>query len=172
MISEVFNLRDMPRIMAMVAGFFSSADSEKTYTIEIKEKKKKRSLDSNSYFWVMCGLLAKKTKIPRTDIYRSYIREIGGNSDLLCIQDIAVEHFCKMWESGHIGRFTDLLPSKLDGCTNVVVYYGSSDYDQPTMSRLIDMVVQDCKENEIETLTPAEIAAMNAAWGGEKDNGI
>jgi hypothetical protein len=167
-ITETFTKKDMPRIMAVIAGFFASCD-DKQYTLEIKEKKKKRSLDSNSYFWVLCGRLAEKTKIPRTDIYRSYIREIGGNSDLLCIQDIAVEHFCKMWEVGHIGRFTDLLPSKLDGCTNVVVYYGSSDYDQPTMSRLIDMVVQDCKENGIETLTPAEIAAMYSAWRGDSD---
>jgi hypothetical protein len=155
--------------MAIIAGFFGSCADDKEYTLEIKEKKKKRSLDSNSYFWVLCGRLAEKTKIPRTDIYRSYIREIGGNSDLLCIQDIAVDHFCKMWEVGHIGRFTDLLPSKLDGCTNVVVYYGSSEYDQPTMCRLIDMVVQDCKENGIETLTPAEIAAMNSAWRGDSD---
>lgn len=169
MISEVFKKHDMPRIMAIIAGFFNSCAEDKEYSIEIKEKKKKRSLDSNAYFWTLCGKLAEKTKIERKEIYRSYIREIGGNSDLLCIQDAAVEHFCKLWEVGHIGRFTDLLPSKLDGCTNVLVYYGSSDYDQPTMCRLIDMVVQDCKEQGIETLTPAEIAAMNAAWGGEDD---
>lgn len=168
MITETFTKKDMPRIMAVIAGFFGSCD-DKQYTLEIKEKKKKRSLDSNAYFWTLCGKLAEKTKLTRTEIYRAYIREIGGNSDLLCIQDIAVDHFCKMWEVGHIGRFTDLLPSKLDGCTNVIVYYGSSDYDQQTMCRLIDMVVQDCKENDIETLTPAEIAAMNAAWGGQNE---
>ena len=169
MITEVFRKQDMPKITAIIAMFFGSCADDKQYRLEIKEHKVKRSLDSNSYFWVLCGKLAEKTGIGRTEIYRSYIREIGGNSDLLCIQDAAVEHFCKMWEVGHIGRFTDLLPSKLNGCTNVMVYYGSSDYDQPTMGRLIDMVVQDCKEQGIETLTPAELAAMKAAWGGEYD---
>ena len=159
----------MPRITAIIAGFFGSCADDKEYTLEIKEKKKKRSLDSNSYAWLLMDKLAAKTGIPKVAIYRSYIREIGGNSDILCIQDRALEHFCKLWEVGHIGRFTDTLPSKLPDCTNVIVYYGSSDYDQPTMCRLIDMVVQDCKENDIETLTPAEIAAMNAAWGGQNE---
>ena len=169
MISETFSKRDMPRIMAIIAGFFGSCADDKEYSLEIKEKKKKRSLDSNSYMWSLLDKLSAKIGLTKTEIYRAYIREIGGNSDILCIQNAALEHFCKLWEVGHIGRFTDLLPSKLDGCTNVVVYYGSSDYDQPTMCRLIDMVVQDCKENGIETLTPAEIAAMNAAWGGDSD---
>lgn len=170
MISEVFNLRDMPRIMAMVAGFFSSADSEKTYTIEIKEKKKKRSLDSNSYAWLLLDKLAAKTGIPKTDIYRSYIREIGGNSAILCIQNKALDDFCRLWEVGHIGRFTETMPSKLPDCTNVIVYYGSSDYDQPTMCRLVEMIVQDCAIQGIETLTPAELAAMNAEWGEKNES--
>jgi hypothetical protein len=162
-------MKDMPRIMATVAGFFASCEKDKEYSLEIKEKKKKRSLDSNSYAWCLMDKLAAKTGIPKVDIYRSYIREIGGNSDILCIQNVSLEHFCKLWEVGHIGRFTDTLPSKLPDCTNVIVYYGSSDYDQPTMCRLIDMVVQDCAIQGIETLTPAELAAMNAAWGGGSD---
>ena len=47
MISEVFTKQDMPRIMALIAGFFSSCDDTQ-YQLEIKEKKKKRSLDANS----------------------------------------------------------------------------------------------------------------------------
>ena len=169
MIQETFKKRDMPRITAIIAGFFGSCADDKEYSLEIKEKKKKRSLDSNSYMWNLLDKLSAKIGLTKTEIYRAYIREIGGNSDILCIQNAALEHFRKLWEVGHIGRFTDTLPSKLPDCTNVIVYYGSSDYDQPTMCRLIDMVVQDCKENGIETLTPAEIAAMNAAWGGDSD---
>lgn len=145
------------------------ARRKKEYTLEVKERRKKRSLDSNAYFWTLCDKLAEKTGIAKTEIYRSYIREIGGNSDVLCIQDKAVERFCDLWERGHIGRFADTMPSKLEGCTNVIVYYGSSDYDTAAMTRLIDMVVQDCKDNDIETLTPDEIAAMNAAWGGDTE---
>lgn len=165
MIQETFRKRDMPRITAIIAGFFGSCAEDKEYTLEIKEKKKKRSLDSNSYAWLLLDKLAAKTGIPKTDIYRSYIKEIGGNSEILCIQNKALEHFCEAWEVGHIGRFTEILPSKLPDCTNVIVYFGSSDYEQPEMCRLIDMIVQDCAIQGIETLTPAELAAMNDEWG-------
>lgn len=63
-----------------------------------------------------------------------------------------------------LGWQTDTIPSKLEGCTNVVLYYGSSTYDTEQMSRLIDIVVQDCKALGIETKTPDEIANMLSLW--------
>lgn len=165
MISETFRKKDLPRIMALVAGFFASCD-DKEYTLKIEEKKQKRSLDANAYFWTLCGKLAEATGIGKTDIYRSYIKEIGGNSDIVCVMEKAVDDFRRAWERNGTGWLTEAIPSKLEGCVNVVCYYGSSTYDSAQMSRLIEMVVQDCKENNIETLTPNEIAAMTAAWGG------
>ena len=60
----------------------------KAYDVEIKEHREKRSLDANAYFWVLVDRLAEKIRIPKTDIYRRYIREIqpwkscgtGGNT--------------------------------------------------------------------------------------------
>lgn len=46
----------------------------KVYDVEIKEHREKRSLDANAYFWVLVDRLAEKLRIPKTDIYRSYIR--------------------------------------------------------------------------------------------------
>ena len=51
------------------------------YDVEIKEHREKRSLDANAYFWVLVDRLAEKLRIPKTDIYRRYIREIGGNNE-------------------------------------------------------------------------------------------
>lgn len=165
MIEERFTKRDMPRILALVAGFFGSCAEDKTYILEIKEKKKKRSLNANAYAWELLDKLAAKTHIPKTEIYRSYIKEIGGNSEIICIQNKALDHFREIWEQGHIGRFTEPIPSRLPDCTNLIVYYGSSDYDTAQMSRLIESIVQDCAIQGIETLTPAELAAMNDEWG-------
>lgn len=60
------------------------------------------------------------------------------------------------------------MPSKLKGCNNLILYYGSSTYNTEQMSRLIDNIVQDCKAVGIETMTPAELAALKDAWGKEK----
>ena len=112
--------------------------------------------------------MQRKRIFRKTEIYRSYIKEIGGNSEIICIQDKALKHFREIWEQGHIGRFTEICDSKLKGCTNVIVYYGSSDYDTGTMSRLIEMVVQDC-EQEIPTYNQAELQKLCEEWG--VDNG-
>lgn len=54
----------------------------------------------------------------------------------------------------------------LKGYHNVISYFGSSDYDTKQMSRLIDLIVQDCKAQGIETLSEEKLAAMNEEWGG------
>ena len=137
----------------------------KPYDVEIKEHREKRSLDANAYFWVLVDRLAEKTG---TDIYRSYIREIGGNNETVCISDKGVDRLRREWERNGDGWQTSTTPSKLPGCTNVVLYYGSSTYDTAQMSRLIDLIVQDCREQGIETLPPDKMAGMMEEWGCTK----
>lgn len=169
MISERFTKRDMPRILALVAGFFGSADEEKEYTLEIKERKKKRSLDANAYFWVLAHKIAGKTGVEVSQVYRSYVKEIGGNNEIVCVQNRALKAFCAAWEGHGLGWCAEQIPSKLENCTNVICYYGSSMYDRAQMSRLIEMAIQDCKEYGIEYMTPKELSELLGKWGGDKD---
>lgn len=152
------------RAFAQITNAFESLDKDKEYTVTIKENRKRRSLDANSYFWVLADKLAERVHERKEDIYRSYIKDVGGNSEIICIQDKALDRFCERWEQGHIGRFTETIPSKIDGCTNVIVYYGSSDFDTASMSRLIDLIVQDCKEQGIPTLEDIELQRLCDEW--------
>lgn len=136
----------------------------KTYIVTVKEQRKGRSLDANAYCWVLLDKLAEKLSIPKTEIYRRYIREIGGNSETVCVLEKAADKLCEGWEHNGIGWQAERIPSKIEGCVNVVLYYGSSTYDTKQMSRLIDMVVQDCKSFGIETLTPQELDRMKDRW--------
>jgi hypothetical protein len=133
-------------------------------SIEIKPYRAKRSLDSNAYAWVLIDKLAEKLNYTKIDVYREYIKHIGGNSETVCVKTEAVERLCKGWNSNGIGWITETFPSRLEGCTNVILYYGSSTYDTAQMSRLIDHIVQDCKTFGIETATPDEIARMMCLW--------
>lgn len=170
MIKEVFKKRDMPRISAIIAGFFGSCAEDKEYSIEIKEHKKKRSLDANAYFWVLASKIAAKTRVEVTNVYRSYVREIGGNRTTVCVLENAADDFCSAWQKNGIGWITEQMPSKIEGCVNVICFYGSSTYDTEQMSRLIDLAIADCKEYGIEYMTPAELAKLLAAWGGDEDS--
>lgn len=133
--------------------------------IEIKPYRKRRSLDANAYCWKLIGDLAAKLNVSREEIYRTHIREIGGNSEICCVKNEAVDRLREGWQKSGIGWLTETMPSKLPGCTNVILYYGSSTYDTWQMSRLIDNIVQDCKEVGIQTETPDQIAEMKARWG-------
>lgn len=141
---------------------------DKLLEIILKPFRKKRSRDANNYFWVLADKLSAKIRIPKEDIYRSYIKDIGDNCEVLPIRNDALERFCYNWEHEHgkkrLGWMTERFPSKLDGYTNVIAYYGSSTYDTAQMSRLIEFIVQDCKENGIETMTPDEEARLMSLW--------
>lgn len=140
----------------------------KAYDVEIKEHREKRSLDANAYFWVLVDRLAEKLRVPKTEIYRRYIREIGGNNETVCVTAEAADKLRSGWEHNGLGWQTDTMSSKLPGCVRVVLYYGSSTYDTAQMSRLIDLIVQDCREQGIETLSPDKLAGMMEEWGCTK----
>lgn len=160
-----FTKNDGIKAIAEFSSYIDSLEDNKTYILTIKEKKKKRSLNANSYFWKLCDELAVKTGIAKTDIYKSYIREIGGNNTTICVIDKAVDDLRNSWAEKGIGWLTETMPSKLKGCTNVILYYGSSTYDTAQMSRLINLIVQDCVENDIPTLEDIELERLIEKWG-------
>ena len=133
-------------------------------TIKVGKFRKKRSLDANAYAWVLISKIAEKTNIPKTEIYRQAIKEIGGNSETVCVQDKAVETLCNGWERNGLGWQTETFPSKIEGCTNVTLYYGSSEYDTAQMSRLVNSIIQDCEALGIETKSQAEIDSLLSSW--------
>lgn len=133
----------------------------------ITPAKKPRSLDANAYFFALADKIAAATGITKTEIYRNAIREIGGNSDIVCVKENAVDALCAGWEHNGLGWQTERIPSKIKGCVNVILYYGSSTYDSKQMSRLIDNIVQDAKALGIETLPPEKIDALMEEWHGQ-----
>lgn len=159
-----FKKSDYIKVIAETASYIDSLKEEKQYVMTIKEKKNKRSLNANNYFWSLCDKLAVKLNMAKTDLYRSYIKEIGGNSDIVCVMDKAVDSLCNAWQEKGIGYVTDIMPSKIEGCTNVILYYGSSTYDSKQMHRLINLIVQDCIINEIPTLEDMEIERLVKEW--------
>lgn len=143
---------------------------KRLYIADIKEYRKKRSLDANAYFWALCDQLAAATGIPKSEVYKNAVVEIGGNSEQVCVQNGAVDKLRKIWESRGMGWTTQVMPSnKIPGCTVMTLYNGSSTFDTAQMSRLIDNIVQDCHAVGIETMTPLELARLKEEWNAPTD---
>lgn len=129
----------------------------------IKEYKNTRSLDANAYMWSLLTKLQDKLNIPKEDLYKKYIKSIG-TAEILPVKKEAVSRFREAWHKNGLGWITETTPSKLKGFTNVIAYYGSSSYDTKEMSRLINEVVEDCKEQNIETKPDVEIQNLLKQW--------
>ena len=137
----------------------------KKYVAEIKEFRKKRSLDSNNYFWQLCDQIANKLGRTKEDIYIDYIKAVGVFKDFHLTREDAPT-LRTAWSMLGTGWPTEEVDYQQDGDGVVVrAYYGSSRYNAKQMSRIIDMAVQDAKSLGIETLTPDELARMNIEWG-------
>lgn len=125
---------------------------------DLTEHKEKRSKNANAYLWELLGKLQDKLIIPKEDLYKNYIREIGA-FDTLAIKNEAVETFVREWNARGLGYQVELITSN-DVVTELAIYYGSSAYNTKQMSNLIELVIEDCKEQGIETKSADEIRSM------------
>ena len=144
---------------------YESLDLSKPYDIEIKRHREKRSLDANAYAWVLLDKLAAALQRKKEDLYIEYIKYVGVFKDFHLTEDEA-KTFRSAWSMLGTGWPTEQVDYTPDGERLVIrAYYGSSTYNTKQMSRLIDAIVEDCKQMEIETLTPRELDAMKSRWG-------
>lgn len=150
-----------------LARKFVMEKRDRLYDLEIKQHREKRSLDANAYYWKLCGDLARAIGDTTDNIYRRHIRDIS-NYDTLCMVTEAVPDFERRWKSGHLGRLIETRESKIPGCTTVLAYYGSSDFDTREMSRLIDNCIQDCQAVGVETLPPDKLELLKEEWGNAR----
>lgn len=146
-------------------AFCDDMKDGKVYEADLKEHRKKRSLDANAYAWVLLGKLANKVGMSKEDVYREFVKDVGDNYEILPIRNDAVDKWISNWQQMGIGWVCDILgESKLDGYTNVITYYGSSTYDSLQMSKLINLIQEECKQYNIEVMTPAELALLMDGW--------
>ena len=151
---------DLGKAMAVVRKH-----KDKLYDLEVKEHRKKRSLDANAYAWVLINKIADALRITPKEIYRQAIQNVGGNYEILPVKAEAAEHFKQVWEAQGLGwPCVDMGKSKIDGYRNLRAYYGSSTYSATQMGQLIENLVQDCRALDIEVKSEEEIASLMEGW--------
>lgn len=130
------------------------------YNAKITEHREKRSLDANAYAWVLISKLADKLRTSKEEVYFQMLKDYG-QSQIVSVISQGKELFqrtCKYWEEAG--------ESTLNGkdFTHFKVYTGSSEYNTKEMAVLIDGIVYECKELEIETMTPEQLTLLKEEW--------
>lgn len=132
--------------------------------ISVKEFKKKRSLDSNAYSWVLMTKIAECIGSSKEEVYEEMLQKYGylaqdedGYIVITLKESIDIQKIGGHWKfyKGN-GKFNSYLAIK-----------GSSEYDTSEMAHFINQIVLEAKELGIETATPEEIARMNELWGAK-----
>jgi len=133
--------------------------SEDVIDIELKKHRNKRSLSANAYAWVLIDRLAEETGIPKETIYRDIIRNVGGNTATVKVASDAADKLLTEWTRNGLGWFGEEV-TRRNGFSEVTLYYGSSTFDTKQMSRLIELVIQECSQENISTETLERIAYL------------
>ena len=135
-------------------------------SIEIKKWRKKRSLDANSYCWVLCDKIAKELSkesiVTKEEIYKDAITQIGSFEPFI-VQESTFNKFKRIWEKQGLGFIVQEV-SRKDKCIKVHCYYGSSTYDTKEMSLLIEILIELAKSLNIETKPQAELDSLLRSW--------
>ena len=133
-------------------------DQDKGKVYEIKEHRKRRSLNANNFCWLIIGRIADAMRTSKDDVYLLMLKRYGQSNMVSVVSSIDVSRFFKYYEEA--GR------TRLQGkdFTHYRVFVGSSEYDSREMAVLIDGIVDEAKALGIETLPPDEIAHLKAMW--------
>lgn len=132
--------------------------------IRIVKHRKKRSLDSNAYFHVLCEKLRQALNISfascKNDLITSYGQMWLIEENPWIYKTNAPPEFIKEREEVHM----KFIKAGDENTYFYRVYRGSHTYDTKEMALLIEGTVGECKVHGIETATPDELARMNAMW--------
>lgn len=123
-------------------------------TFEVKERKPKRSLTQNSYYWAMLNNLSSVMRLDNERVHFLMLQRYGVYEVVSVRSDIDV--------SGYFKYFTEIGHGRTNGreFTHYKVFKGSSQMDSREFSVLIDGVRQECEDLDIPTLTRDEISRL------------
>jgi hypothetical protein len=160
--------QDLGKAMALVRKH-----KDKLYNLEVKEYRKKRSLDANQKMWALINKMSTMLKLTPEEIYQGYIPDVGNNYRVFPVKPEEINEVADEWCRGHLGRMVeDMGPCRLRdlrGYHNLKMYRGSSEYDTATFSRLLELVIQDCVQLGIETMSEREKSLLLEEWEATKN---
>lgn len=142
---------------AIINWLFQQGDNEKIY--EIKEKKQKRSLTANAYYWSLVNQLSTVLRLNNDECHFLMLQRYGQYEVISVLSDIDLHGYFKYYKE--IGHGT--VEGK-DFC-HYKIYKGSSQMNSKEFSVLLDGLISECEEQGIVTLTPSEIANLKFIEG-------
>lgn len=144
-------------------------DPEVKWDLSLHKDKRKRSLDSNSYFHVLVQKLAQ-AQTPPISLAKCKNMMIAayGQPEYIDGTQVIIKSNLPVDIMNEIEYLHTTCVKVTEENGNDVYFYrvyrGSHTYSVQEMQKLISGVVQECQQVGIETATPEELAHMEALW--------
>lgn len=123
-------------------------------TFELKEKKEKRTLTQNSYYWSLCNEVSKVVKVPPESVHKDIIINFAPSELVVVKSEIDVSRIFKYYQKLRETKINDV------DFTVYKLYIGSSKMSKKEFSTLLDGIIQECEQLRIPTLTKNEIEQL------------
>lgn len=140
----------------------------KTYTVEIKEYRKKRSLNQNDMYWSVLTSFAEALNISNARAHNLLLRRYGqleryeDKPVYVVLPDTEeAEKRADEAESYHLKPTSQVKEGK-DGqmYRTYMLLRGSSTYNTSDFRRLLDGLLDECKQMGIVVLSPRELELL------------
>ena len=150
----------------VIEPLYDLLTDDKVKVCKIDHYKKKRSLNANSYAWVLMTEIAQVLRTSADEVYEEMLRRYGTNAtdkkgDLITMSIPAGADI-----SG-LGIHCAYIGKGIAGGKEFDHYRlikGSSQYNTKEMAILIDGIVSEATELKIPTMTPTEIEKLKSSW--------
>lgn len=166
-------------VFASNEDFSQSYEELKGYdklSLEIKPYRKKRSLDANGYYWTLITKLARIMKMSNPELHNKLLCEYGypviidGQAVRTPLPDTdETDRKVRDAMEYHLKPTTEVKEGK-DGVMyrTYLLMRGSSTYNTEEMARLIDGLIDHCKEAgmpDCEIVSPDEKRTLKERYG-------
>lgn len=129
---------------------FNLDDGE--YMVSIEQKRNKRSLDQNRYFWALLGEITKKENGDLKEINNLYVHLLkmaGAKYEVCMIKHEALERFKSLYRDVMVVKQTTINNELYD---LLYAFYGSSKFDSKEMTTLIDVTLNYAYEVGVDSV--------------------
>lgn len=135
-----------------VINWLLGQDMDRTFII--KERKERRSLTQNAYYWVLNDKLSAALRLPRDELHFLMLKRYAPCSVFTVLKTVPLKDYFKYYEVFAEGSMNG------KEYNHVRIYKPSSKMNSTEFARLVDGIRDECEAQGIQTMTPQEIANM------------
>lgn len=150
---RIFN--NKPIVLAQITPkVLFELDKDKVYTLTIEEKKTKRTLDQNSYYWSLLFQLASALKTSSNELHDTLIKRYTEPILIPLLKEVNPDGYFRYYD-----EYKNTLINDKEAIY-YKVYKGSSEMNTIEFKGLLDGLISECRECNIEVMTEDEISRL------------